>query len=98
MFTQNRNNMQFPVGNKPLFHIHTFRCGHAEKIPDEGYVLHALELGATDLWFSDHAPFPGDPFRSRMPYAQLDEYVASLQALQKKYEGRLRIHIGLEAE
>lgn len=98
MFTQNRNNMQFPVGNKPLFHVHTYRCGHAEKIPDEGYVLRALELGATDLWFSDHAPFPGDPFRSRMPFAQLDEYVASLCALQEKYEGRLRIHIGLEAE
>ena len=98
MLTQNRNNMQLPLGSKPLFHVHTYRCGHAEKIPDEGYVLRALELGATDLWFSDHAPFPGDPFRSRMLFAQLDEYVATLRALQEKYEGRLRIHIGLEAE
>lgn len=98
MFTQTRNNVQLSLGNKPLFHVHTYRCGHAEKIPDEGYVFRALELGATDLWFSDHAPFPGDPFRSRMLFAQLDEYVATLRALQEKYEGRLRIHIGLEAE
>ena len=71
---QNRNTAQTIVNDKSLFHIHTFRCGHAEKISDEAYVTCALELGATDLWFSDHTPFPGDPFRSRMRYSQLHQY------------------------
>lgn len=54
-----------------LFHVHTFRCGHAENVPDTAYIERAIELGASDIWFSDHAPFPGDPFRNRMKYDDL---------------------------
>ncbi len=95
---QNRNTAQTIVNDKSLFHIHTFRCGHAEKISDEAYVTCALELGATDLWFSDHTPFPGDPFRSRMRYSQLQEYINTLYALKQQYADQLNIHIGLEIE
>lgn len=83
---------------KEFFHVHTYRCGHAEELPDEAYVERAIELGAQDIWFSDHAPFPGNPFGHRMKYEQLPEYLDTLQGLKEKYRERLRIHVGLEIE
>ena len=44
--------------NKTAFHVHTYRCGHAENISDETYVKKAIELGVKSIWFTDHAPFP----------------------------------------
>lgn len=84
--------------NTNLFHVHTFRCGHAENVPDTAYIERAIELGASDIWFSDHAPFPGDPFRNRMKYDDLHEYLDTLLSLQEKYANRIQIHIGLEIE
>lgn len=83
--------------NKAMFHVHTFRCGHAEDVPDECYIQKAINMGASDIWFTDHAPFPNDPFGHRMPYSQLDEYVQTLSELKKKYH-EITIHIGLETE
>lgn len=80
-----------------IFHVHTYRCGHAENIPDEAYVKKAFELGADEIWFTDHAPFPGDPFGSRMNYDELEEYLDTLSLLKKKHKD-ITIHIGLEAE
>lgn len=80
-----------------IFHVHTYRCGHAENIPDETYVKKAVELGADEIWFTDHAPFPGDPFGSRMDYDELEEYLDTLSLLKTKHKD-ITIHIGLEAE
>ena len=52
--------------NKTAFHVHTYRCGHAENISDETYVKKAIELGVKSIWFTDHAPFPDNPFGARM--------------------------------
>lgn len=81
-----------------LFHIHTYRCGHAEMVGDEAYIKKALELGKTGIWFTDHAPFPGDPFGNRMPYAELEEYLQTLSELKEKYTGTIDVRIGLETE
>lgn len=81
-----------------VFHVHTFRCGHAEKVPDECYVIRALEMNAGDIWFTDHAPFPGNPFGNRMKIEQLPEYLETLTTLKEKYAERIRVHIGLEIE
>lgn len=81
-----------------IFHIHTYRCRHAEDVDDEVYVEKAIDLCAKGLWFTDHAPFPGDPFRNRMRYDQLEEYLDSLTSLKEKYKGTIDIHIGLEIE
>ena len=78
------------------FHVHTYRCGHAENISDEAYIQKAIEIGADSIWFADHAPFPGDPFGSRMKYDQLDEYLDTLTGLKKKYGNY--VHVGLETE
>jgi len=37
-----------------IFHVHTFRCGHAENVPDKAYVEIALELGASDICVHKH--------------------------------------------
>ena len=81
-----------------IFHVHTRRCGHAEDVPDEAYVRKAIALGADDIWFTDHAPFPGDPFGARMAYRELEAYIADLRALREAYRGRIGVHIGLETE
>lgn len=81
-----------------IFHVHTKRCQHAEDIPDERYIEKAIELGAKSIWFTDHAPFPGDPFRNRMKYEELEEYIASGMALKRKYENVIPIFFGLEIE
>lgn len=83
--------------NKTAFHVHTYRCGHAENVPDECYVKKAIDMGASDIWFTDHAPFPENPFGARMQYSQLEEYIQTLNALKKKYS-QINIHIGLETE
>ena len=80
-----------------IFHVHTFRCRHAEEVPDEAYVKAAVALGASDIWFTDHAPFPGDPFGSRMRYSELEEYISTISALKKQHTD-INVHIGLEAE
>ena len=41
------------------YHTHTFRCGHAENVPDEAYLQRAIEQGFTVLGFSDHTPWQG---------------------------------------
>ena len=81
-----------------VFHVHSWRCGHAERVPDVAYVERALELGAKRITFTDHAPFPGDPFTSRMSYSQLDEYLRTLKRLRDEYAGKMDIRIGLEIE
>lgn len=81
-----------------IFHVHTWRCGHAEEIEDEAYVRRAIELGAGTIFFTDHAPFPGDPFGNRMKFEQMEEYKNSLKALQLRYEKEIEIKIGFEVE
>ena len=46
------------IREKDIFHVHTFRCGHAENVSDEEYIKKAISLGASGIWFTDHAPFP----------------------------------------
>lgn len=84
--------------NKYYFHVHSRRCGHAEDVSDEAYIKRALELGASDIYFSDHAPFPGNPFGNRMDYVQLPEYIHTLHNLKEQYDGIINVHIGLEIE
>lgn len=81
-----------------LFHVHTYRCKHAEEIPDEAYVLKAIELEADSITFTDHAPFPHNQFRGRMLYDELPEYVASVKSLHEKYRDQIDVKCGLEIE
>lgn len=90
--------MEF-CSTRHLNHIHTWRCGHASDEPEEDYIKKAVEYyHAESISFTDHAPFPNDPFTNRMHYEQLPEYVATLKELKEKYKGIIDVRIGLEIE
>lgn len=86
------------IESTDIFHVHTYRCGHAQNVSDRDYIEKAITLGATGIWFTDHCPFPGDPFGNRMSYDELGAYLKTLGELKKEYEGRIEVHAGLEAE
>ncbi|MBQ3668475.1 MAG: histidinol-phosphatase [Clostridia bacterium] len=82
------------------FHNHTWRCNHASGTERE-YVENAVNHDMTMLGFSDHAPyvFEGGYYSSfRMKPDQLKGYFDTVLALKEEYRGRLKIHVGLEAE
>ena len=83
---------------KELFHVHTYRCKHAGDEREIEYVKRAIELGASRITFTDHAPFPGNPFGHRMQMEELDDYIDTLVSLRDKYAGQIDIKIGLETE
>lgn len=80
------------------YHSHTKRCHHAVG-EDEEYVVAAIKHGYRYMGFSDHAPFNGgDSLPDRMRKDQLEEYIASVKGLQRKYQDQIDIVIGLEFE
>lgn len=84
--------------NFEIFHVHTFRCKHAEMVSDEEYIKKAIELNAKRIVFTDHAPFPGDPFGHRMDMSEFDEYVTTLNKLKEQYKELIQVVVGVEVE
>lgn len=89
--------MYQPIDNE-IFHVHTKRCKHAGDDEDYKYVESAINLQADRIVFTDHAPFPGDPFRNRMEMEELADYIDSMKALRKEYGGQIEVLFGLEIE
>lgn len=81
-----------------LFHVHTHRCKHASSAEDVEYIEKAIELGASRIVFTDHAPFPDNPFGNRMDIEELPEYIESLAELKKAYKKKIEVCCGLEIE
>ncbi len=86
---------------KANYHTHTMRCGHAQG-SDEELIRAAIGQGFDVLGFSDHVPWP---YKSgythphvRMDIGQLDEYVATMKALQTQYAGQIQLLVGFECE
>ena len=85
---------------KANYHTHTTRCHHADGLEQE-YVEAALCEGYQVLGFSDHSPWPfssGFVSRMRMLPEELDGYCGTVRRLREEYSGRIRLHLGLEAE
>ena len=81
----------------PDYHMHTPLCRHAVGEPEE-YARRALEIGLTEIGFSDHSPMRQDNFDNwRMNFSQLDEYVEKIRATQKKFP-QLQIRLALEVD
>lgn len=81
-------------------HTHTWRCNHATDREEE-YVASAIQRGLHILGFSDHTPylFPAEYDSDfRMKQEQLNDYVATVHALQNKYRGQIELPLGLEFE
>jgi len=68
--------------NESVFHVHTYRCGHASDELEPEYIVRAIELGAREIVFTDHAPFPGDPFWNRMSIDELQDYLTYTKELK----------------
>ena len=83
---------------KEIFHVHTWRCGHAGEEQDYEYVEKAIELGASRIVFTDHCPYPGNIFLYRMDMEQLDDYVTSMKQLKREYGKTIEVLAGLEVE
>ena len=82
------------------YHTHTSRCKHANGL-DEEYIKKAIAEGVKILGFADHAPYiypNGYTSYYKMKPDVAGEYFSSLDSLKKKYEGKIEIHIGYEAE
>lgn len=82
------------------YHTHTARCKHASGTEEE-YVEAAIKAGIKVLGFADHIPCPfEDGFVSgiRMDMDEAADYVRDIRRLQKKYEDRIRLYVGFEAE
>lgn len=81
----------------PDYHLHTPLCRHASGEPVD-YARHALELGLTEIGFSDHSPMRRDDFDDwRMRADQLDEYVDMVRKAQRD-SPHLTIRLGLEVD
>ena len=79
-------------------HSHTTRCGHAIGT-DEEYVLAAIEAGFKEMGFSDHIFLPGlSQPGMRGDYSLLEDYLSSIERLQKKYKDQIGIYKAFEAE
>ena len=62
------------------------------------YARRAVDLGFTEIGFSDHSPMPRDDFDDwRMLDRQLDEYVAKVRFAQESVPG-LVIYLALEVD
>ena len=79
------------------YHMHTPLCRHAVGEPAE-YAKRALEIGLTEIGFSDHSPMRRDNFDNwRMNFGQLDEYVEKVRLAQNLFP-QLNIRLGLEVD
>ena len=85
--------MQLPAD----YHMHTPLCRHAAGEPVE-YARRAVEIGLTEIGFTDHSPMARDDFDDwRMLSSQLDDYVAKVRLAQQTFP-QLTIRLGLEVD
>ena len=82
--------------------MHTFRCGHAVG-ESRSYVLRALELGLSEIGFTDHIPLYFLPEGLRDPRLAMSEdrfpeYLAEVETLRSEFDGRIAVRLGLEAD
>ena len=78
-------------------HMHTPLCRHARGEPVE-YAQHALDVGLTEIGFSDHSPMARDDFDDwRMRNSQLDEYVEKVRRAQRDFP-QLTVRLALEVD
>ena len=86
----------------PDYHVHTSRCGHAGGATRD-YIERAVSVGLAEIAITDHIPLYFLPEAERDPSLamredQFDEYLEEVRALQREYEGRIAVRLGLEAD
>lgn len=85
------------------YHTHTDYCRHAAG-KAEDYARAARQEGFSVLGFSDHMPFPGDPFGYRMKYEEIESYLEDIRIIKEScketdgFLGKLEVFCGFEGE
>lgn len=85
-------------------HIHSPFCPHGTKDTLDEYVQKAIELGFTEISFTEHSPLPtgfNDPTPMRdsaMGLEDLYVYLDSVRKVKHRYEDKIKINIGLEVD
>lgn len=79
------------------YHLHTPLCRHATGEPDE-FAARALEIGLSEIGFSDHSPMRRDDFDNwRMRYDELGAYVETITRTRLDHPA-LSIKLALEVD
>ena len=81
---------------KTNYHTHTTWCDGKDS--PEAVVLAAIEKGFGAIGFSSHAMLPEDDTSWVLTPEKAPRYAAEIRSLAKKYEGRIRILCGVEAD
>lgn len=81
---------------KRNFHTHSTWCDG--KARPEEMILGAIALGFDTLGFSSHAMLPADPWDWPLTAKTLPRYAAEIRALAAKYDDRIRVLLGVEAD
>lgn len=85
-------------------HIHSPFCPHGSTDSFEKYINRGIELGLTEMTFTEHAPLPKgfiDPTPEKdsgMDAALLTTYFHELQKLKEQYKNQITIKAGLEVD
>lgn len=85
------------IMKKVNYHTHTNYCGHASgRVQD--YVNEALKKELEILGFSDHMPFPGNQYDSRMQIEDMENYLKEVEKSRQAVKNKLTIYAGFESE
>jgi histidinol-phosphatase (PHP family) len=85
--------MQLPAD----YHMHTPLCRHATGEPTQ-YAAHAVQIGLTEIGFSDHNPMVRDDYDDwHMRQDELDAYVEKVRQAQRDHPG-LTIKLAMEVD
>lgn len=79
------------------YHSHHQLCRHATGTTED-YVKKAIELGFKDFGISDHVPSDILPDVMRMQFSELEGYYEDVLRVQKAYQDRIHVYLGMECE
>ncbi|RDY24159.1 histidinol-phosphatase HisJ [Romboutsia maritimum] len=85
-------------------HIHTPYCPHGSNDSFEEYIERAIEVGLTEITFTEHLPLPDnfeDPSPkkdSAMSIKDINCYIKTVNKLKEKYKDKIKINLGVEVD
>ena len=85
-------------------HVHSPYCPHGSKDDFEEYIKNAIDVGLTEITFTEHLPLPNgfvdiSPERdSAMKIEDIDDYISTVKKLQVQYKDKIKINVGVEVD